>query len=86
MSDHPFSFSPKNRIFDVKIIKLLKPGQNFGIFVSAKEGMDTFLFEMSINDCLHLRTSEMSIDMGRRIVQCFVSNMSRQIMFDTVLK
>ena len=30
--------------------------------------MDTFLFEMSMKRCLHLRTSEMSIDLGRRIV------------------
>ena len=29
-------------------MKVLIPGQNFGIFVSPTKGMDTFLFEMSM--------------------------------------
>ena len=29
-----------------------------------------FYLKWAWNECLHLRTSEMSIDMGRRIVQC----------------
>ena len=48
LSDQPFSFSPKNVIFGVKIMKFLIPGQNFGIFASSIKGMDTFLFEMSM--------------------------------------
>ena len=48
LSDQPFSFSPKNVIFGVKIMKFLIQGQNFGIFASSIKGMDTFLFEMSM--------------------------------------
>ena len=48
LSDQPFSFSPKNVIFGVKIMQFLIPGHHFGIFVSPTKGMDTFLFEMSM--------------------------------------
>ena len=41
-------FFPKNRIFGVKIIIFLIPGQNFGIIASATQGMDIFLLEMSM--------------------------------------
>ena len=44
----PSVFPPQNVIFWVKIMKVLIPGQHFGIFASSIKGMDTFLFEMSI--------------------------------------
>jgi len=40
-------FFPKKRIFGVKII-IFEPSQNIGSFASARKGMDTFLFEMSM--------------------------------------
>ena len=38
-----------------------------------------FYLKWAWNECLHLKTSEMSIDMGRRIVQCPGSILSREI-------
>ena len=68
LSDQPFSFPSKNVIFGVEITKFFIPAQNFGIFASLSKGMDIFYLKWAWNECLHLRTSEMSIDMGRHIV------------------
>ena len=38
-----------------------------------------FYLKWAWNECLHLRTSEMSIDMGRRIVQWFSSTARRTL-------
>ena len=70
LSDQPFSFSPWNRIFGVKNHMFLSQVKIFVFLHHLQKEWILFYLKWAWNECLHLRTSEMSIDMGRRIVQC----------------
>ena len=76
LSDQPFSFSPWNRIFGVKNHMFLSQVKIFVFLQHLQKEWILFYLKWVWNECLHLRTSEMSIDMGRRIVHCLMSSAS----------
>ena len=83
LSDQPFSFSPWNRIFGVKNHMFLSQVKILVFLHHLQKEWILFYLKWAWNECLHLRTSKMSIDMGRRIVHWsskrFPSNWKRWI-------
>ena len=78
-SDKPFSFSPWNHIFGAKNHNFLSQVKILVVLHQLQREWILFYLKWVWNECLHLRTSEMSIDMGRRIVQwvSFLTNRSQ---------
>ena len=72
-SDQPFSFSHWNCIFGAKNNNFLSQVKILVVLHQLQKEWILFYLKWAWNECLHLKTSEMSISMGSSVVHCFLA-------------